>query len=77
MKVKVECLANYNDLQLKRQVNRGEQIVVDRERADELAGLGLVRVVEVVKPEKETATKPKKNSKTTVKTEPKKETATK
>lgn len=77
MKVKVECIANYNDLQLKRQVNRSEQIVVDRERADELAGLGLVRIVEIVKPEKEKATKPRKNSKTTVKAEPKKETATK
>ena len=57
MKVKVECTTTYNDLQLKKQINKGEQIVVSKERADELISLGLVRQIEVIKEDKKENTK--------------------
>ncbi len=63
MKVKVECTATYNDLQLKKQINRGELITVSKERADELVSLGLVRQIEVIKEDK------KENAKLKSKTE--------
>ena len=52
MKVKVECITTYNDLQLKKQINKGEDITVSKERADELISLGLVRQLEVIKESK-------------------------
>lgn len=52
MKVKVECISNYNDLQLKRLVQSGEQITVTKERADTLIDLGLVKIIEVIKEQK-------------------------
>ena len=63
MKVKVECTTTYNDLQLKKQINKGEQIVVSKERADELISLKLVRQIEVIKEDK------KENAKLETKTE--------
>ncbi len=57
MKVKIECITTYNDLQLKKQINKGEQFVVSKERADELISLGLVRQIEVIKEEKKENTK--------------------
>ena len=52
MKVKVECINNYNDLQLGRLVERGEQLTITRERADTLTELNLVKIIEVIKEEK-------------------------
>ena len=63
MKVKVECITTYNDLQLKKQINKGEDITVSKERADELISLGLVRQLEVIKESK------KENAKLDTKTE--------
>ena len=64
MKVKVECITTYNDLQLKKQINKGEDITVSKERADELISLGLVRQLEVIKElKKENAKLDPKNEK--------------
>ena len=63
MKVKIECTTTYNDLQLEKQINKGEQIVVSKERADELISLGLARQIEVIKEDK------KENAKLETKTE--------
>lgn len=52
MKVKVECINNYNDLQLERLVQVGEQLTVTKERADTLEELNLIKVIEVIKEEK-------------------------
>lgn len=52
MKVKVECINNYNDLQLGRLVEIGEQLTITRERADTLTELNLVKIIEVIKEEK-------------------------
>ena len=50
MKAKVECIkeAGYRDLQLKRFVNKGEQFVVDKERADYLEENNAVKILEVI-----------------------------
>lgn len=52
MKVKVECINNYNDLQLGRLVERGEKLTITRERADTLTELNLVKIIEVIKEDK-------------------------
>ena len=52
MKVKVECINNYNDLQLGRLVQVGEELTITRERADTLEELNLIKVKEVIKEEK-------------------------
>lgn len=52
MKVKVECINNYNDLQLERLVQVGEILTVTKERADTLEELNLIKVIEVIKEEK-------------------------
>lgn len=49
MKVKVECINNYNDLQLERLVQVGEVLTVTKERADTLEELNLIKVIEVIK----------------------------
>ena len=53
--VKVECILEYNDLQLKRLVKVGEELEVTKDRANYLANeRGLVKVVEVIpEPEKD------------------------
>ena len=53
MKVKVECINNYNDLQLGRLVTtKDDPFIVTRERADTLTELNLVKIIEVIKEEK-------------------------
>ena len=79
MKVKVRCVKEYYDLELKVTITPSSadsnyERIVTRERADVLEDLGLVEVLGIVKEEVETATKPKKSTKT-VKKQPKKETA--
>lgn len=50
--VKVQCILDYNDLQLKRLVKVGEELEVTKARAEVLVEKELVKVVEVI-PEKE------------------------
>ncbi len=78
MKVKVECVMTYNDLKLKKFVtpnddDKNKFRIITKERADEIIEKtnGAIKILEVVKEGKETATKPKK----TAKKQPKKETA--
>lgn len=52
MKVKVECINNYNDLQLGKLVEIGDQLTITRERADTLTELNLVKIIEVIKEDK-------------------------
>ena len=53
MKVKVECINNYNDLQLGRLVTtKDDPFIVTRERADTLTELNLVKIIEVIKEDK-------------------------
>lgn len=52
--VKVQCILDYNDLQLKRLVKVGEELEVTKDRAEVLVNKELVKVVEVIpEPEKE------------------------
>ena len=52
--VKVECILDYNDLQLKRLVKVGEELEVTKDRAEVLVEKELVKVVEVIpEPEKD------------------------
>ena len=52
--VKVECILEYNDLQLKRLVKVGEELEVTKDRAEVLVEKKLVKVVEVIpEPEKD------------------------
>lgn len=52
--VKVQCILDYNDLQLKRLVKAGEELAVTKDRAEVLVNKELVKVVEVIpEPEKE------------------------
>lgn len=46
--VKVECILDYNDLQLKRLVKAGEELEVTKDRAEVLVEKELVKVVEVI-----------------------------
>lgn len=59
--VKVKCIVTYNDLQLNRLVNIGEELEVTNERAETLLDKQLVEVIEVIPEEKkEKPTEPKK-----------------
>ena len=52
--VKVQCILDYNDLQLKRLVKAGEELEVTKDRAEVLVNKELVKVVGVIpEPEKE------------------------
>lgn len=58
MKVKVECIkeGGYKDIELKRHINKGEQFVVEKERADYLEENNAVKILEIIqepKPVKE------------------------
>lgn len=57
LKVKIECITDYNDLQLNRTVHTGEQLIVDSERADVIIGKGLAKMIETIQEEE-----PKKKS---------------
>lgn len=46
--VKVQCILDYNDLQLKRLVKVGEELEVTKPRAEVLVEKELVKVVEVI-----------------------------
>ena len=77
MKVKVRCIKEYFDLELGKLIkptpkDENYERIISRERADVLEDLDLIEVLEVVKPEKEKATKPRKS---TTKKQPIKETA--
>ena len=50
--VKVECILDYNDLQLKRLVKAGEELEVTKDRAEVLTSKKLVKVIEAT-PEEE------------------------
>lgn len=81
MNVKVRCIRDYYDLELNKLVqakpeDENYERIISRERADVLEDLDLIKVLEIVKPIKEKATKPRKNTETTKK-EPKKEQAIK
>lgn len=52
MKIRVECIETYSDLKLGRLVERGEELIVDRERADVLLEKNLVKEIEIIKEEK-------------------------
>ena len=59
MKVKVKCVQSYWDVQLHPDANDPNKVLevgytwlVDKERADELVGKGLVEIVEILKEDK-------------------------
>lgn len=61
--VKVQCILDYNDLQLKRLVKAGEELEVTKDRAEVLVTKELAKVVEVIpepvkEPEVEKASEP-------------------
>lgn len=59
--VKVQCILDYNDLQLKRLVKEGEELEVTKDRADTLVSKKLVKVIEVIpEPEVKETPEPKK-----------------
>ena len=60
MKVKIKPTQTYYDVVLKRQVDKEEELIFDRERADHLVELGLVEIVDVIKEEPENKKKPTK-----------------
>ena len=55
--VKVQCILNYNDLQLKKLVKVGEELEVTKARAEVLVEKELVKVVEVIPEEEKTPAK--------------------
>ena len=55
--VKVQCILDYNDLQLKRLVKVGEELEVTKARAEVLVEKGLVKVIEVIPEEEKTPAK--------------------
>lgn len=60
--VKVQCILNYNDLQLNKLVTtKDDPFIVTKERADVLVDKGLVKVVEVI-PEETKKTPAKKTT---------------
>ena len=60
--VKVQCILNYNDLQLNKLVTtKDDPFIVTKERADVLVDKGLVKVVEVI-PEEAKKTPAKKTT---------------
>jgi hypothetical protein len=61
--VKVQCILDYNDLQLKRLVKESEELEVTKDRADTLVSKKLVKVIDVIPEpvkEEEKSTEPKK-----------------
>lgn len=60
MEVKVKCIMAYNDTKVGRLINVGEELVVDKTRADKLIKLHLVEQLEVIKEDKEDKKKPTK-----------------
>lgn len=60
MKVKIKPTQTYYDVVLKRQVDKEEELIFDRERADHLVELGLVEIIDVIKEEPENKKKPTK-----------------
>lgn len=54
MKAKVKCIMprGYNDLELKRKINCGEEYIVEKERAEYLAENNAVEILEPIKEEK-------------------------
>jgi len=44
--VEVRCCKTYNDIELKRLVKTSERLIMKRERADHLEGMGLVEILE-------------------------------
>ena len=44
--VEVRCCKTYNDIELKRLVKTSERLIMKRERADHLEGMGLVEIME-------------------------------
>lgn len=65
--VKVQCILDYNDLQLKRLVKVGEELEVTKARAEVLVEKELVKVVEVIPEEEKTPAKKTTAKKTTAK----------
>ena len=55
--VKVQCILDYNDLQLKRLVKVGEELEVTKARAEVLVEKELVKVVEAIPEEEKTPAK--------------------
>ena len=58
MKVKVQCVRNYYDMELKTNIttnpeDKNYERIISRERADYLVSLGLVEIKEIIKEEKE------------------------
>lgn len=49
MKNKVTCKEAYYDIELKRLIEKGETLLLEKERAEHLMSLGLVELVEVIK----------------------------
>lgn len=64
MKVKLKCKKAYTDTKLKKNISIGEEIIVDKKRADELLShpFKIVEFVECIAEEKpkERAVKPRK-----------------
>ena len=56
--IKVQCILKYNDLQLKRLVEVGEELEVTKTRAEELVSKNVAKVVEVIPEEKTPEKKP-------------------
>ena len=71
--VKVQCIVNYNDLQLNKLVTtEDEPFFVTKERADYLANeRGLVKIIEVIPDEVKEEAKPTEEVKETPKAKPK------
>ncbi len=65
MKVKAEVLQKYNDLQLKRLIGKGEILILDKKRAEELIDKKLIQVIEIIREKRATKAvrKPKKSTK--------------
>lgn len=57
MKNKIKCIQSYYDVELKRLINKGETLVVEKDRAEHLISLGLVELEEIIKEEKKLPTK--------------------
>lgn len=52
MKVKVKVLQTYNDLVLKKEIEKDTEYVTDKKRADHLVDLQLVEIIETIQEEK-------------------------
>ena len=63
MKSKVICREAYYDIELKRLIEKEETLLLEKERADHLIGLGLVELVEIVEKKEDKKLPTKKVSK--------------